>query len=172
MTLSLPALEARVSALLAALDQEIRLLTQRQAQLERMSEAILRHDEDRLEDLLGEMQQALDDQARADRRLRQAQAALAQALGCGSRPVRLRLLAQRLAGRQRAQLESRRRRIVALALDVRRQHLRTIVLVRECARINRLLLETIFPGSREVETYTAGGAERWRPNTGLVNAER
>ena len=49
--------------------------------------------------------------------------------------------------------------------------MRTVMLLGECARINRMLLEAMFPHSEGVVTYGAGGAEPWQPDAGLVDAE-
>ena len=172
MTVPVATLRAHLAGLLSTLDEEIRLLELRQSHLERLSVAVIERDETGMEGLLGDMQQVLQSQLEVDRRLRQAQSALAGDLGCPPEQVRLQLLAERFQGRHRANIESRRKRIVDLAEGLRRKHLRTSVLLRQCARINRLLLEAIFPQSKEVATYSTEGHERWRPDTGLVSAER
>ena len=58
-----------------------------------------------------------------------------------------------------------------LAERLQLAHLRAVVLLGECARINRLLLESLFPASRTPATYSQGGAEPWGSGPGLLDAE-
>ena len=172
MTISLPSLRAHLGELLAALDEEIRLLDLRRSQLEALSVAIVARDDARMEALLQQTQATAQMQADVDERLERTRRALAVGLGCPPDEMKLQRLTEMLHGRERAELESRRRRIVELAQRLRQQHLQTSVLLSECARINRLLLEALFPQSKGVDTYSNGGQERWWPETGVVNAER
>jgi len=172
VTLSLPTLRAHADQLLAALDEEIRLLEIRTSQMKALSAAIVERAESAMENLLGEMQQAQDAQAGVDARLKQTRAALAGDLACPERDVKLGWLAERLGEPQRTQIRRRRRRVLDLAEALRQQQLRTSILLAECARVNRLLLESLFPRSKAVDTYSGRGPERWRPDTGVVSAER
>ena len=170
--------QTMVAELLDLLDEEIVLLDLRRRQLEALSEAIAVRDNDRLEMLLEEVERTLEMQAGVDAKLRALRASLAEEMaGPGRVPlrddeVRLSDLARMLGGERRQAIERRRTEIVRLAGELRTQHLRTAVLLTECGRINRLLLEAIFPQSRSVTTYGEGGSSSWRPDTGLVDAER
>jgi hypothetical protein len=157
--------------LLAVLDEEIRLLELRRSQLEALSVAIVERDDERMESLLGEIQQAVDSQADADLRLKAVRRALADDMGFPIEQVRLELLIERLRGGERTEIERRRRRIIDRAERLRRQHLHTSILLLECTRINRLLLEALFPQSKGLDTYVNGGPDRWCPDTGTVSAE-
>ena len=172
MILPAPDLKARVGELLTVLDEEIQLLDLRRSQLEALSVAIVERDDTRLEVLLDEIQQTMTLQADVDLRLDGLRGALAGDLSLPVERVKLGALAQLLAGQQRAEIELRRRRIVEMAERLQQQHLQTSVLLSECARVNRLLLEALFPQSKGVDTYGQGGAQRWWPETGVVNAER
>jgi len=68
-------------------------------------------------------------------------------------------------------LEDRRQQIIVLTSKLRQQHLETCLFLLESSRINRLLLESLFPDSEPVVTYGADGQDQWRPDTGLVDAE-
>ena len=68
-------------------------------------------------------------------------------------------------------LDEIRQRIVELTDALRKQHLQTVLLLAECARFNRLLLESILPGGEMVMTYGTGGSDLWRSGTGLVDTE-
>lgn len=178
MSFQTPSGQAMIGELLGLLDEEIVLLDLRRRQLEALSEAIVVRDNDRLEGLLEEIERTLEVQTSTDGKLKALRAALAEKMaGPGGVPlrgeeVRLSALAQRLEGEQPQALEDRRRQIVQLAGELRTQHLRTAILLTECGRINRMLLEAIFPRSQSVTTYSEGGSSSWRPDTGLVDAER
>ena len=167
-----------IAELLDLLDEEIVLLDLRRRQFEALSEAIAMRDNDRLEVLLEEIERTLEMQTGVDAKLKILRASLAEEMaGPGRAPlrdeeVRLSDVARRLGGKRRRAIEDRRAEIVRLAGELRTQHLRTAVLLTECGRINRLLLEAVFPHSRSVTTYSEGGSSSWRPDTGLVDAER
>ena len=119
MTLSLPGLKADIDELLAVLDAEIELLDARRSQLEALSVAIVARDDARMEALLNEIQDMAQPQADVDLRLEQVRRALAGALACPRERMTLQFLTEVLQGRQRAEIESRRRRIVELAQGLR-----------------------------------------------------
>ncbi|MFW6133280.1 MAG: hypothetical protein ACOC8F_05230 [Planctomycetota bacterium] len=164
-------LSERVARLAAVLDEEIDLLTARREQLERLIAATPAHDEPVMERLLAEMERTQRVQAVSDARLRAARASVAAALACDASELRLSGLIDRLDGADRERIERRRERIVSLVEAVRYEHIKAAMLLTECARVNRELLESLFPASTPVTTYGAGGQESWRPHTGLVDTE-
>jgi flagellar biosynthesis/type III secretory pathway chaperone len=166
-----PATRALVAELTAALDEEIALLDLRRRQLSAMAGAILDRDDEAMGDLLEEMESTQELQARTDDRLRRLRRPMADALACKASEAKLPVLIDRLPAGEQGALETRRRRIVELAEAVRREHVRTTVLLAECVRINRALLEGLFPQSESVRTYGAGGPLCWRSETGLVDTE-
>ncbi|MBS3734229.1 MAG: flagellar export chaperone FlgN [Phycisphaerae bacterium] len=161
----------RVADLAAVLDEEIDLLAARRDQLARLTVAIPGGDERATERLLQQMERTQQAQAQTDNRLRAARNAMASALACDASQLRLSRLVDRLDGADRDRIERRRARIVALVEAVRREHIKAAMLLSECARINRELLESLFPASTPVTTYGAAGRESWRPHTGLVDTE-
>jgi len=171
MIFSASDVDARVSDLLTVLDEEIRLLDLRRSQLEALSVAIVERDDDRLEVQLDEIQQTAALQADVDVRLENVRRGLAGDLAMPPEQLKLHVLADLFEGRRRAEIESRRRRIIDLAERLQRQHMHTSVLLSECARVNRLLLDALFPQGKGVDTYGSDGQERWRPETGMIRAE-
>jgi hypothetical protein len=159
-----------VNELAAALDQQADLLETRRSQLLALREAILRYDNDALERMLEQVERTIQDQAPCDARLRQASERAAAAAGCAGTEVRLSLLIERLPQRYRAMLEARRTQLVGLTHSLRRKHLETALLLRECARVNRELLDRLLPGGG-VTVYGSGGRNHWRGDTGSFNME-
>ena len=169
MILPHPDMDAHVQRLLAEMDAEIERLRLRLVQLEQLSQALVAGDEESLERLLAQMDAGQGPQAEADARLAEARRALAQALGCPGQ--RMSQWLARLEGHDRWEIQRRRSSILDLMGRLRRQHLASVTLLAECARVNRLLLDALMPRSGGVTVYGTGGADHWRGGAGLLNAE-
>lgn len=162
---------AMIDDLLTALDEQAVGLQARLAHMDAMIVAIVHRDEDKLETLLEEMEQAGLTQPAADARLAAVRAALADSMDCPAKDLRLASLAGRLPEPQRLAVNYRRQRIAVLAEKLQHKHLQTAMLLSECARVNRLLLEAMLPEAAQPATYNANGQEVWRPPSGLLDAE-
>jgi flagellar biosynthesis/type III secretory pathway chaperone len=163
--------EAVARELEALLDEEISLLDLRRSQLAELSKVILARDDNRMEHLLEEIERTQHIQAATDSRLNALRSALAGAWNCAPGEVRLSRVIAESPGQTRIALEHRRQQIVAMTQALRKQHLETAVLLSECAKVNRRLLEGLLPRSQEVTTYGAEGSRAWRPDTGLTDQE-
>jgi flagellar biosynthesis/type III secretory pathway chaperone len=161
-----------VDELVGVLDDEIALLELRVSQLQGMSDAILSRNEEELEKLLDEVERTEQLQSATDSKLKGIRMALAGVFGCEPDEMKLSRLILELPPEKRLAVSHRREHIVRITETLRRKHLETAILLSECARINRMLLSAMFPDSQTATTYSAEGAEVWRPDTGLVDAER
>ena len=169
MISNIPTVPEAAQRVRAALDEEAGLLEFRRRQLQELAVAILRRDNPRLEQLLPQVETGAALQAQADGELRAAQAALGDALLLGE-PHRLARLIEALPAPLPGPLRECRQRVLRAMDDFRRQHLETSLLLVECSRINRVLLEGLFAGE-SVRTYSRGGGEDWTGQGGLMNAE-
>ena len=160
-----------VHELLGLLDEEIRLLRLRADQFDELYEAILRRNDGRMESLLEEMTNAQHQQADVDTKLHSVRSLFAKALGRDADDMRLSVLIGRLDKKRSMDLEYKREQIILLAETLKRKHLRTAILLSECARVNRMLLEGLLPRAESVTTYGTGGAQPWRMGSGLVDTE-
>ena len=172
MSTPCPITTPQVDALDALMGEEEALLDLRRGQLASLAAAIIDRDDDAVERLLEQVEQAQRLQAATDKQLDDLRADLAKRLACDRRQVRLSALIERLPDERRDALAARRERIIHLAERLQWEHVRTVKLLRECARINRMLLESLCPQSRALTTYSAAGCDAWRPGTGLVDSER
>lgn len=166
-----PSIATLCNDLSAVLEEEAALLEQKLAQLEGLSQAIIRRDDPTMERLLEEVEQAQSRQSALDDRMGNLRLGLSRHLGAEP-TARLSDLATRLPKPLGQDLARRRARIVELANRLRVQHLETSMLLRECARINRMMLEAITSRGPSVTTYGAGGKSHWQSGGGLINAER
>ena len=162
---------ALIVELTTVLDEEIGLLERRSAELADLAEATLQRDDDRLEVLLDEVERTLEVQNATDLKLQALRNALADALGWPVSQMRLSRLIEELPGGLAGEISYRREQILLLSGRLKDQHLRTALVVSECARINKLLLESFFPDGGGVTTYNSSGASSWGPESGRVDVE-
>jgi flagellar biosynthesis/type III secretory pathway chaperone len=163
--------DALVAEMVALLDEEIHLMEQRLAQMDATRQAIVRRDDNALDRLLLEAETIQNTQTATDLKLRAVRQTLAEAFGCRMGEMKLSWLLERLSDEQRPQIEYRRQQIVLLAEQLRQRHLETALLLSECARINRLVLESLFPEADNVQTYGTQGQTSWQMEAGLVDTE-
>ena len=161
-----------VGRLNAALDEQADLLRQRAGEMDELAQALCKNDNDRLERLLAEMGRSQHRQAQADRALQALREELADALGWQVAAVRLGRLVEHLPPPLREPVETRRRAIAELAGRLRLTHRQASLVLIECARVNRLLLECLFPDDQALTVYDAGGTDHWRRRGSLLDAER
>jgi hypothetical protein len=155
-----------------SLDCQIDLLGRREAELDALSESIIANDNDRMERVLDEMAQSRQHQAQADARFQAARDELAGRLGWPAGNTRLERLLGIVGQNDRRLLARRRRQVTDLAERIRRKHRQTAVLLAECARINRLLIECIVGPGQRVTLYGQHGQQHWRGCGSLMDAER
>jgi len=161
-----------IASLEALMDEEIALLDLRRSQLSCLCGAIVDRDEDAVEGLLEQIERAQQLQAATDGKLQALRKVAARRLCRPEGQVKLSGLIAALDEPLRPPLAERRQRIIDLAGRLQQEHMRTVILLTECARLNRMLLEGLFPQGEGVTTYDADGAEAWRGEAGLVDTER
>lgn len=171
MIASSPAVEPLVAHLQQLLDEEIGLLQAKQSQMESLSGAILGRDDTAMEATMAQMETTARQQSAVESRLSALRVTIAGELGLGGGPLRLSTLISHLPPQQASLLEYRRNQIVALAEQIRRRHVEVAILLRECARINRMLLESLT-GGQSVTTYGADGKDVWHGRGGVLDMRR
>ena len=162
---------ALVDELVKMLDREIDLLDLRCIQLAGLSRASIDRDDEAMEALLVEIENTQFRQESTDRELDSIRRGLANLLGWPVSQTRLGALATVLSGTRRDAVAARRDQIAALIEQLTRQHMATSLVVAESARINRMLLESLCPQSRQVTTYGVRGERSWRGDSPLVDVE-
>jgi len=161
-----------VQRLTASLDLQIELLGARSDELDALSECICANDNDRMEQLLAKMALSRQRQGQADREFKDARDELAGHLGWQVGKTRLEPLLSMVGEPARRVLAQRRQQVAQLAETLRRKHRRTTVLLAECARINRLLVDCLLGDDQRVTVYGATGARHWRGCGSLMDTER
>jgi hypothetical protein len=166
-----PEVKTLVGEYLAVLDEETHLQEAAVGHLKRMSAAMASRDEQALEGLFKEADEAHEQLAQAEVRRRATADRLAAALRCRGEGLTLKRLARELPAPEGQAVEGCRRRLQALAEETRRQHLRTVAMLGESARLNRALLTGLFADAGGTATYGASGKRSpRRPADHLLNA--
>ena len=160
-----------VDQLLTVLDEEIDLLDLRRIQMEELHDLILHSDENRMECLLREIEEAQQRQFKADNTLASVRTALACLIGEPNGKIRLEQILPHLELPARRAVSEKRQELIRLAQKLREQHLTTAMLLIESLRVNRLLLEGMFPKQEVLQTYDASGMRGWHKGPGLVDME-
>lgn len=161
-----------VEELKNVLDEEITLLNVRRSQLESLSGAIVDRDDNSLQRLLGDIEEAMSMQTATDMRLKAMRNTLAGSLGMDTRNITLSQIMDNLPAVDRAEIEYRRQQIALLADALRRQHMETAMLLRECSRINKMMLDMLLGRKESVTTYNPRGMNGWSSQSGVVDMER
>lgn len=164
-------IEPVVEDLLVVLDDEAALLEVKRSQLADLSTALLGNDNETVEVLLGQIEQAEETQTLLTARLHALRGTLAQAFDCKTSEFNLSWLIDRLPRRQSLALIHRRQTVSVKLGEFRKQHMQTTMFLAECSKITGMMLESLAP-SGAVVTYDADGSDRWRVGAGLLDMER
>ena len=164
--------ESLIDELLAILDEEIELLEQKRSQLANLSEALVSTDDAATEALLKLIEQTEHTQTRVDLKLQGVRKTLAGVFGYDdAKALRLSVLVTELPDAQASAVNDRRERLAQQVGNLRRQHLQTAMLLIECSKVNRMMMECLLPAGEAVTTYDATGTNLWRNGVGLVDKE-
>lgn len=153
------------------LDQEIALLEKTRSQFDRMARIVLDRDEETLETLMEEIAATHRLQQQTEQKLFAIRTTLAGFMKRPMKKMRLAHLVQELPRKFADPLKDRRKTLLDLTEQVRRSHTRAATVITECARVNRMLLENLFPNKQAVTTYGAGGQSTYGLDVGLVDME-
>ena len=164
------AIETKVDALLAVLDDDIRHTETTVAQLDTLRTLLIKRDEKGLEQLLRELQSRGQTYGTIEQRRQTLRQELADALGCDAQSLTLSALQKVLSGSRRAALAERQQRLKSQIRQLKREHTLTQMLVIDCARFNRSLMRVFFGADSERRTtYGATGVAKHQTNMALVN---
>ena len=164
--------EARVAALLSVLDEDIRHVEATLLRLDRLRGLLIKRDDGALEVLLEEIRQEGETYGTTERRRQEIRRDLAADLGCEERDLTLSVLLTRLTKDRRAAMEERQTRLKTLIGRLKREHTLTTLLITDCARFNRALLQVFFgPAVKTGTMYSPAGVAKHATGTALLNMQ-
>jgi len=164
------AIQGKITALLEALDEDLRHLESTLSRLHALRSLLLKREDAALQELLDEVRgQAQAHQANELKR-EQLRKDLATDRGCAPGDLTLSKLAGALAGHAAgAALADRQARLRALTAQLKQEYTLTVLLVRDCIRFNRSLLHVFLGSGGGGATYSATGAAKHEINATLLS---
>ena len=171
MTATAISIEETVGQLLTVLDEDIRYLEDTVSILDELRSLVIKRDDVGLAKLFEDIASEVESRAANESKRQAIRKSLADALGCGSiGNVTLSKLESVLPVEGAAQVTERRTKLQSLVSELRKEYSATVLLMADCARFNKLLLESIFALNRSGPiTYGADGTTRRQGDGSLVN---
>ncbi len=165
-------IENNIDELLAVLDTDIRHIHQSLSYLNELRSSVIKRDDAALGRLL-ELIRGMSEDYRSHESKRQlVRKELAGALGCSFQQVTLTRLEAILPSDKREQVARKKAELASLIQQLKKEHLSTALLLSECARINRMLLNEIFNmGNSGTVYYAPNGAAKRQNDTAFVNLQ-
>lgn len=153
-------------------------LNEQTVQMERMLEsldelraAVIRRDHDALENLQTHIQLESSQKEKARLDLQQLRLRLSALLGCRAEEVTVSGACELLSPQDRREIQVQQRRLQGLVRKLKNEHQATELMLRECARFNRLLLSCLIGDRNQTRTYSVQGKEQWNVHQGLMNVK-
>ena len=163
-------LEAKVDALLAVLDDDLRHTEDSISQLDTLRTLLIKRDEKALEHLLRDLQERGHAREDLDQRRQAMRQALADELSFDARDLTLTVLRKVLPGSLRSAVAERQTKLKAQIARLKREYRLTQALVLDCARFNQSLMRVFFGAAGERQTtYGATGAVRYGNDMAMVD---
>ena len=160
----------KADELLATLDLDIEHIHRCLSELDELRAMVIRRDEKGLNVLLEGIRAGAAVYASNEQRRQSLRSEIAGFLGLEEKQLTLSCLGDFLSGERKAAVIEKRRQLLGLVEQLRKEHISAAVLLNDCARINALLLRGILEqtGSSLV-CYDANGATKRADRTAFVN---
>ena len=164
--------EEKIDELLVVLDENIRNMRESLSRLDELRGLVVKHDEPALAGLLETIRAESDSYRSCELKRQSIRKELAVILGCDVEHVTLSRLEGTLAGEKKAQVAKRKAELRSLAGKLKKEHLKTTMLLSDCARFNGALLRGILElGRTGAITYTSDGSTKAQADSGFVNLQ-
>jgi hypothetical protein len=165
-------IEELIEELLALLDADAIRLESTLSHLNHLRAGVIKRDEAAMEQLLEAIKAEQDDRDAIENKRNKLRQIAAAAFGCTAEELNLSQIMKHLTPLLRQQVAQRQQTLARLVEKLKTEYTATAVLLNECSRFNRMMLDSIV-GSRcrGVATYNASGQMK-RPNgSGFVTMQ-
>lgn len=160
-----------VEDLITFLDEQAFQVQQTLEDLDQLRAAVIRRDQNALENLQAHIQRAGSQKDKAHKDQQQLQTKLSGLLGCYAEDVTVSGICDYLDFQDRSEVQKRQRRLQALVRKLKNEHQATELMLRECTRFNRMLLSCLIGENNQTRTYSVQGKEKWDVHQGLMNVK-
>ena len=160
-----------VDQLLGILDQDIDRLSMTLSMLDDLRGMLIKRDDAGLGKLLEDARLQSAQFTSVERSRQQIRAKLASLVGCTPAEMTLTALSEILTGQMRDDVLNRRQQLGDLVEKMQGEHMSTSMLIGECSRFNRLMLQSLFGGKSEGTTYNRAGVKHGRGQQNIMNVK-
>jgi hypothetical protein len=165
-------IKIKVDQLLIVLDGQTQHIRTNLERLNELRALVVKRDETSLKKLLNVIQSESGGFRDSELKREQLRAELASIFGCDLKQMTLTRLADELSGEKRDKVIETRTALQALGQKLKNEYLSTMMLLSECARFNRTLLNNILNlGQTGNVTYNSNGSTDRRGRTAFVNLQ-
>jgi len=155
-------IENKIKELMMVLDIDIAHLQESLLRLNDLRMLVVKRDNDKLGKLLMSIEASMSGHKENEHRREQMCQSLAEAAGIERPFATLADIEQMIDGPMKQEFNIKRSKLKVLATELKKDHLSASMLLADCARVNRMLLDGIFGGGkgREVSYSSNGSAKR------------
>jgi hypothetical protein len=165
-----PRVEESIRSLLAVLDGDIAHVRTVLQRLDQLRSLLVKRDNTGLEKLLTELTSEAETYVANERKRQDLRQELAGEMQCGLEQVTLSRLVSSVPEAQRSELAERQKTLKSLTSRLKREHELTRLLIGDCARLNRLLLQVFCrQNGRGKMNYGVTGAVARPPEAVLMS---
>ncbi len=151
---------------------DIRHITENIERLNDLRAAIIKRDDQTLNDMLCKIQADAGSYACTENARRSIIQKLAGLLDCRAEKLTLGFLIEQIDEPVRRSLCDLRQRLQQLIEQIRIEHAKTVMLVNECSRLNSMMMEMLFKcACDESGTYNSAGATKRFNNNVFINMQ-
>ncbi|MHC5060029.1 MAG: flagellar export chaperone FlgN [Planctomycetota bacterium] len=162
-------LDGLVDRLLTVLADEIKNIERTLERLDGLRAAVIKRDEEGLNNLLEEVKDEQSDYALIEQRRDVIRNKMSEAFGCDVGEMNLSKLCSELTGERRDLVSRSQQELKELCAKLQKEHMATDILLKECSRLNNLLLRSILGNGKETMTYNSRGNASWELQKGMVS---
>ena len=167
-----PSIEGKVDELLAVLDKDIRHVRASLSRLDELRGMVVKRDPTALGGLLDEIREQTQEYSENESARESMRRELACALGCEVGYMTLSRLESVLDDDKRLEVGRRKTLLRSLTDKLKTEHMRTAMLLSDCARFNSTLLSGILElGNARATTYGSDGTARSQGGSVFVSME-
>lgn len=165
-------IEDKVDELLLILDEDIRHIRQSLSWLNELRSLVIKRDDASLGKLLETIRSESEGYRKHELYRQSIRKELAGALGYNLGQMTLSALEAGLPKEKKDQVAEKKTKLNSLVKKLKKEHLSTALLLSECARFNKMLLESVFKfGNTRTVYYGSNGATKQQNDTAFVNLQ-
>jgi serine phosphatase RsbU (regulator of sigma subunit) len=152
------------------LDKDVQHIQESLSRLIELRSLVVKRDDVTLSKLVDKIRCESDRYAANELKRQSIRKELAIELGCSLEQMTLSRLEAALPNERRAQVARMKAKLESLSRELRKEHLNTTLFLSECARLNSMLLNSVFGlGKASALVYDSNGAPMRQTDKAFVN---